>query len=123
MARKKRRAECAEARSVSDRDSGMAPYLARFLEASAREGAGAAHRRDPQTGAPALHLLVLRSETSIGRRTSPGRSWSATGAISSTRGRRTASRSAFSTQQQRLIPIKAFFQWLARENYILSNPA
>ena len=30
---------------------------------------------------------------------------------------------SFATQQQRLIPIRAFFKWLARENYILSNPA
>jgi site-specific recombinase XerD/transposase len=30
---------------------------------------------------------------------------------------------SFATQQQRLVPIKAFFKWLARENYILYNPA
>jgi integrase/recombinase XerD len=30
---------------------------------------------------------------------------------------------SFSTQQQRLIPLRAFFRWLARENYILGNPA
>ena len=30
---------------------------------------------------------------------------------------------SFSTQQQRLIPLRAFFRWLARENYILANPA
>lgn len=30
---------------------------------------------------------------------------------------------SFATQQQRLLPIRAFFKWLARENYILSNPA
>ncbi|MCP5058509.1 MAG: site-specific tyrosine recombinase XerC [bacterium] len=30
---------------------------------------------------------------------------------------------SFSTQQQRLVPIKAFFKWLAKENFILSNPA
>lgn len=30
---------------------------------------------------------------------------------------------SFATQQQRLIPIKAFFKWLARENHILYNPA
>jgi integrase/recombinase XerD len=29
----------------------------------------------------------------------------------------------FATQAQRLIPIRGFFKWLARENYILSNPA
>ena len=30
---------------------------------------------------------------------------------------------SFATQQQRLLPIRAFFKWLAKENYILSNPA
>lgn len=30
---------------------------------------------------------------------------------------------SFSTQQQRLHPIKAFFKWLAKENHILYNPA
>jgi integrase/recombinase XerD len=30
---------------------------------------------------------------------------------------------SFATQQQRLIPLRAFFRWLARENYILANPA
>lgn len=30
---------------------------------------------------------------------------------------------SFATQQQRLLPLRAFFKWLARENYTLSNPA
>jgi len=30
---------------------------------------------------------------------------------------------SFASQQQRLMPLKAFFKWLARENYLLSNPA
>ncbi len=30
---------------------------------------------------------------------------------------------SFATQQQRLIPIKAFFKWLTKENYLLYNPA
>jgi integrase/recombinase XerD len=30
---------------------------------------------------------------------------------------------SFATQQQRLIPLRAFFRYLARENHILSNPA
>jgi integrase/recombinase XerD len=30
---------------------------------------------------------------------------------------------SFATQQQRLVPVKTFFKWLARENYILYNPA
>jgi len=30
---------------------------------------------------------------------------------------------SFRTQAQRLVPIRAWFKWLARENYILSNPA
>jgi integrase/recombinase XerD len=30
---------------------------------------------------------------------------------------------SFATQQQRLIPLRMFFKYLARENYILSNPA
>lgn len=30
---------------------------------------------------------------------------------------------SFATQAQRLVPIRAFFKWLARENFILSNPA
>ncbi len=30
---------------------------------------------------------------------------------------------SFATQQQRLLPLRAFFKWLSRENLILSNPA
>jgi integrase/recombinase XerD len=30
---------------------------------------------------------------------------------------------SFATQQQRLMPLRTFFKWLARENHILSNPA
>jgi integrase/recombinase XerD len=30
---------------------------------------------------------------------------------------------SFATQQQRLLPLRAFFRWLSRENMILSNPA
>lgn len=30
---------------------------------------------------------------------------------------------SFASQEQRLVPLKIFFQWLTRENYILSNPA
>jgi len=30
---------------------------------------------------------------------------------------------SFATQQQRLLPLRAFFKWLAKENYILGNPA
>jgi integrase/recombinase XerD len=30
---------------------------------------------------------------------------------------------SFRTQAQRLVPIRAFFRWLARHNHILSNPA
>lgn len=30
---------------------------------------------------------------------------------------------SFATQQQRLVPIKAFFKWLTKENHILHNPA
>ncbi len=30
---------------------------------------------------------------------------------------------SFATQQQRLVPLRAFFKWLTRENHILYNPA
>jgi integrase/recombinase XerD len=30
---------------------------------------------------------------------------------------------SFRTQAQRLVPVRAFFRWLARDNHILSNPA
>lgn len=30
---------------------------------------------------------------------------------------------SFATQQQRLVPIRAFFKWLTKENYLLYNPA
>lgn len=30
---------------------------------------------------------------------------------------------SFGTQQLRLVPLKAFFKWLAKQNYLLSNPA
>ena len=30
---------------------------------------------------------------------------------------------SFGSQAQRLVPVRVFFRWLAKENYILSNPA
>jgi integrase/recombinase XerD len=100
----------------------MAPYLARFLEASAAKGLSP---RTVEIRDKALRrFLFWCSERSLDR------PQDVTRPILERYRRhlfhyRKANGEAlsFATQQQRLLPVKAFFQWLARDNYILSNPA
>ncbi len=100
----------------------MAPYLARFLEASAAKGLAPRtveirdrmlHRfiywcseRDLDQPQDITRPILERYRRHLfHRRKANGEPLS------------------FATQQQRLVPIRAFFKWLARENFILSNPA
>lgn len=100
----------------------MAPYLARFLEASAAKGLSP---RTVEIRDRALRRFVFWcSERSLDRPQDVTRP-----ILERYRRHLFHSRKqngealSFATQQQRLLPVKAFFQWLARENYVLSNPA
>jgi len=122
MARKKRSVSQKKPDPYPIDGSGMAPYLARFLEASAAKGLS------PRT--VEIRDRMLRrfihwcSERSLDRPQDVTRP-----ILERYRRHLYHHRKAngeplsFATQQQRLLPLKAFFQWLARENYILSNPA
>lgn len=100
----------------------MAPYLARFLEASAAKGLS------PRT--VEIRELALRRFIVWCKERSLDRPQDVTRPILERYRRhlyhqRKANGEAlsFATQQQRLLPVKAFFRWLARENFLLSNPA
>jgi integrase/recombinase XerD len=122
MARKKRRARQKKPDPYPIDGSGMAPYLARFLEASAAKGLA------PRT--VEIRDRMLRRFIHWCHERSLDRPQDVTRPILERYRRhlyhhRKANGEplSFATQQQRLLPVKAFFQWLARENYILSNPA
>jgi len=100
----------------------MAPYLARFLEACAARGLTprTVHNRD---------RLLRRFIYWCGER-DLDRPQDITRPILERYRRHLYHRRkpngeplTFATQQQQLSAIKAFFKWLAQENYILSNPA
>jgi len=100
----------------------MAPYLARFLEACAAKGLTprTVHNRD---------RLLRRFIHWCGER-DLDRPQDITRPILERYRRHLYHRRkpngeplTFATQQQQLSAIKAFFKWLAQENYILSNPA
>ncbi len=120
--RKKRRAGKAAPEAHPVDHHGMVPYLARFLEATA--AMGISPRTNEIRDRCLRQFFVWCDERNLDRpqdisraileryrrylfhyRKSNGEPYS------------------FATQQQRLSPIKAFFKWLARENYILYNPA
>jgi integrase/recombinase XerD len=122
MARRKRRSSTPKPDPYPIDGSGMAPYLARFLEASAAKGLA------PRT--VEIRDRMLRRFIAWCRERSLDRPQDVTRPILERYRRhlyhhRKANGEplSFATQQQRLLPLKAFFQWLARENYILSNPA
>ena len=122
MARKKRRASEPRPDPYPIDASGMAPYLARFLEASAAKGLAPRtveirdrmlHRfihwcseRDLDQPQDVTRPILERYRRHLYHYRKPN-----------------GEPLSFATQQQRLGPIKAFFKWLARENFILSNPA
>jgi integrase/recombinase XerD len=100
----------------------MAPYLARFLEASAAKGLAP---RTVEIRDRMLHRFIhWCSERGLDQPQDVTRP-----ILERYRRHLFHYRKAngeplsFATQQQRLGPIKAFFKWLARENFILSNPA
>lgn len=122
MARKRRRAGTQKPDAYPIDGSGMAPYLARFLEDSAAKGLAP---RTVEIRDRMLHRFIhWCRERSLDRPQDVTRPIleryrrhlyhhrKADGEVLS-----------FATQQQRLLPVKAFFKWLARESYILSNPA
>jgi integrase/recombinase XerD len=102
--------------------SPMAPYLVRFLEASAAKGLA------PRT--VEIRDRMLRRFLFWCRERSLDRPQDITRPILERYRRhlyhhrkQNGEPLSFATQQQRLLPVKAFFAWLARENFILSNPA
>lgn len=122
MARKKRRPGAPRPDSYPIDGSGMAPYLARFLEASAAKGLA------PRT--VEIRDMALRRFIAWCRERSLDRPQDITRPILERYRRHlyhhrkpNGEPLSFATQQQRLLPVKAFFRWLARENHILSNPA
>lgn len=122
MARKKRRPGPPKPDPYPIAGSGMAPYLARFLEASAAKGLA------PRT--VEIRDRMLRRFIHWCRERSLDRPQDVTRPILERYRRHlyhhrkpSGEPLSFATQQQRLLPVKAFFAWLARENYILSNPA
>lgn len=122
MVRKKRRTSDPKPDAYPIDSSGMAPYLMHFLEDSAAKGLA------PRTVEIRDHMLRRFihwcSERDLDRPQDVTRPILE-------RYRRhlfhyrkpNGEPLSFATQRQRLAPIKAFFKWLARENFILSNPA
>jgi integrase/recombinase XerD len=117
--RKKPRETVKEAREVA---SAMWPYLARFIEYS--NARGYAERTTALREAHLKRFIAWCAERGVDRVqdvTKPVLE----------RYRRhlyhyrkeSGEPLSFATQQQRLLPLRAFFKWLARENYTLSNPA
>lgn len=117
--RKKPRETVKEAREVA---SAMWPYLARFIEYS--NARGYAERTTALREAHLKRFIAWCAERGVDRVqdvTKPVLE----------RYRRhlyhyrkeNGEPLSFATQQQRLLPLRAFFKWLARENYTLSNPA
>jgi integrase/recombinase XerD len=122
MARKRRRTGPKRPGAYPIDGSGMAPYLARFLEAQAAKGLAP---RTVEIRDLMLHRFIhWCSERSLDRPQDVTRP-----ILERYRRHLFHHRKAngdalsFATQQQRLLPIKAFFKWLARENLVLSNPA
>ncbi|MCP5059276.1 MAG: site-specific tyrosine recombinase XerC [bacterium] len=122
MSRKKRRASAPKPDPYPIDGSAMAPYLAQFLEAAAAKGLaprtveirdGMLRRfihwcgeRDLSQPQDITRPILERYRRHLYHYRKPN-----------------GEPLSFATQQQRLTPLKAFFKWLARENYILSNPA
>jgi len=122
MARKKRRPGAPRPEAHPIDGSAMAPYLARFLEASAAKGLA------PRT--VEIRDAMLRRFIHWCRERSVDRPQDVTRPILERYRRHLFHQRktngeplSFATQQQRLVPVRAFFAWLARENHILSNPA
>lgn len=122
MARKKRRPSAPRPEAYPIDGSGMAPYLARFLEAQAAKG------MSPRT--VEIRDLALRHFIAWCRERSLDRPQDITRPILERYRRHlyhhrkpNGEPLSFATQQQRLLPVKVFFRWLARENFLLSNPA
>lgn len=121
MPRRKRRATPRTADTALDHH-GMTPYLARFLEASAALGLSAQTVGLRERGL--TRFLRWCDERGLQRPQDVTRP-----VLERYRRhvfhyrKRNGAPLAFATQAQRLMPLKAFFKWLAKENYILHNPA
>lgn len=122
MKRRKKPRAAARAGVDPAQANGIHPYLARFLEA------GAAKNLSPRT--LTIRELCVRYFIRWCQERNIDRPQDVTRPILERYRRhlfhyRKADGQplSFATQQQRLVPLKVFFQWLTRENYILSNPA
>ena len=122
MPRKKRQAGRLRPDPHPIEPSGMAPYLARFLEVSSCKGLSA---RTVEIRDRMLRLFIRWcSERDLDRPQDVTRPIleSYQRHVFHTR-KSNGEPLSFATQQQRLGPVKAFFRWLARENLILADPA
>ena len=122
MARKKRKAVSQEPDPYSIDHNGITPYLNRFLEWSAAVGLS------PRT--VDIRRRMLKRFIAWCDERGLDRPQDITRPILERYRRylyhyRKANGEpiSFATQQQRLVPIKAFFKWLTKENHILYNPA
>ena len=121
MPRRKRRAVTSAPQTALDQLA-MMPYLQRFLDASAALGLS--------TQTVGLRERSLKSFLHWCEERGLARPQDVTRPVLERYRRhlfhyrkRNGAPLSYATQAQRLMPIKAFFKWLAKENYILHNPA
>lgn len=122
MARKKRRASDRKPESRPINPHGMMPYLRQFLESSA--ASGLSPRTVEVRERMLKYFMIWCDERNLNKPQDITRP-----ILERYRRylfhyrKKDGDPISFSTQQQRLVPIKAFFKWLTKENYILYNPA
>jgi integrase/recombinase XerD len=120
--RKKPRASAQPRERDACETSGIYPYLARFLDWSAARG-----YTEQTTAARAEHLrrfIRWCAERDLDRPQDVTRPILERYRRYLYHYRKESGEPlSFATQQQRLLPLRAFFKWLARENLILWNPA
>ncbi len=122
MARKKRRAGVKKPDPHPIDHHGMTPYRARFLEWSL--AVGLAERTVEIRRRMLKHFIVWCDERGLDRPQDITRPILERYRRYLYHYRKTnGDPISFATQQQRLVPVKAFFKWLTKENYILYNPA
>ena len=67
--------------------------------------------------------LVRRTRLAGARRDHAARAWSAISVTCFTTANRTAQPLSFHSQHTRLAPVRVWFRWMVRQNYLLANPA
>jgi len=120
--RKKPRATIRAGESSAIRASAMSPYLARFIEYS--NARGYSERTTELREGHLKRFIAWCAERGVDRVQDVTRPILERYRRHLYHYRKESGEPlSFATQQQRLLPLRAFFKWLARENYILGNPA